>query len=114
MSTSYLVKQVHADLETPVSAYLKLGADEPWSFLLESVEGRERWAAYSVIGVGARRVLTVEGGKLTTTRGGVSQVDDATDPLAALRRAYNHAEPPAGTPPFVGGIFGFLAYDAVR
>lgn len=71
---SFVVRRLHADLETPVSAYLKLRGDEPWSFLLESVEGHERWASYSIIGVGARRTFVVEGGKIDrgrrTSRGG--------------------------------------------
>ena len=47
---------LHADLETPVSAYLKLRHGTDWSFLFESVEGKEVWASYSILGIGARRI----------------------------------------------------------
>lgn len=106
--------QLHADLETPVSAYLKLRGVDRWSFLLESVEGPGTWAAYSILGVGARRVLQVQNGELHITQGGHTQTHPAPQPLHALRQHWARASVPEGVPPFVGGIFGFLAYDCIR
>ena len=106
--------QLHADLETPVSAYLKLRGVDRWSFLLESVEGPGTWAAYSIIGVGARRVLRVQDGALHITEGDKTTRHAAPQPLHALRQHWTRPQVPAGVPPFVGGIFGFLAYDAIR
>jgi anthranilate synthase component 1 len=109
-------RRLHADLETPVSAYLKLASGRGPSFLYESVEGRERWATYSILGVGARRVFRAQDGVLIVAKGDSETRIAETDSLSALRAALD-AEPLStarGAPPFVGGIFGYLAYDAVR
>ena len=110
------MRKLHADLETPVSAYLKLRGGDPWSFLLESVEGPEHWAAYSILGFGARRVFTANGGELRVQTRSGTHTHKAADPLAALRMEL--AQTPLvdmpGAPRFVGGIFGYLSYDAVR
>jgi len=89
-----------ADLETPVSAYIKLAAGEPYAFLLESVEGGERLGRFSFIGAGPRRVLTVRG----------------ENPLPLVERLVGRREVVGlpGLPRFVGGAIGYLAYDAVR
>lgn len=114
-STMYTLT-LHADLETPVSAYLKLRSLSQWSFLFESVEGPKHWSRYSILGFGARRVFQVENGELTLTSGGQTTVVPAKDPLAAIEKAaaQNPVQVGADCPAFVGGIFGFLAYDAVR
>ena len=62
-------RDVLADLDTPLSAYLKLAA-EPYSFLFESVHGGEKWGRYSIIGLGARTVLRAEGKHVTISRDG--------------------------------------------
>ena len=93
-------REVLADLETPVSCFLKLG-DKPYSYLLESVEGGERMARYSFIGASYSRVLKGRKGH---------------DPLAELEavlKPYRKA-PVAGLPPFSGGAVGYLGYDTVR
>ncbi len=110
------VLRLHADIHTPVTAYLKLSGLRPWSFLLESVEGREKWASYSILGLGARRVFEVAGGSLTVRQGAAEKRTPAPDPLAALRDAVREAGLASvpDAPRFVGGIFGYLAYDAVR
>lgn len=116
LTSAYYQRRLHADLETPVSAYLKLRADDPFAFLFESVEGREVWARYSILGLGARRVLRAQGGELTATVNDSVTTFSGADPLEAMRKALA-AEPLVAAPdapPFVGGIFGFLAYDSVR
>lgn len=112
---TYQRRVLHADLETPVSTYLKLGRDTDWAFLYESVEGRSVWAHYSILGFGARHTFVL--------RDGGWSVDDRPfepapkeDPFAALRRAVSPYLPslPADAPRFLGGIFGFAAYDAIH
>lgn len=116
MSDAYLQRELHADLETPVSAYLKLGHREPWSLLYESVEGAERWASYSVIAIGARRSFEISSETLTVRENGLERRTPAKDPLDALREAtaFPLPLPSSDAPAFVGGVFGFLSYDAVR
>ncbi len=100
-------RDVAADLETPVSAYLKVARGDH-SFLLESVEGGERLARYSFIGTEPYRVHRV---------GPYADPSQGSDPLleveAELGR-FRLAHPQSGLPRFTGGAVGFLAYDAVR
>jgi anthranilate synthase component 1 len=63
-------REVLADLDTPVSAYLKL-ANAPFSYLFESVEGGEKWGRYSIIGLPARTILTVRGQQIRIARDGI-------------------------------------------
>jgi len=99
-----IYREVLADLETPVSAYLKI-ARGPYSFLLESVEGGERLARYSFIGTEPYRVL----------RSG-SSLNGGGDPLRAVEDELRRFEvvPVSGLPRFAGGAVGFLGYEAVR
>ena len=98
-------REVQADLETPVSAYLKV-AQGPYSFLLESVEGGERLARYSFIGAEPYRVLKT----------GPGQPEGAVDPLAHVQAELARSEPIAvpGLPRFLGGAVGYLAFECVR
>ena len=110
-----VVREVLADLDTPLSAYLKL-ANTPYSYLLESVQGGEKWGRYSIIGLSARTVLRVRGYRVTVETDGVVVSDqEVTDPLAeidAFRRRFNvpHIE---GLPRFTGGLVGYFGYDTV-
>ncbi|KGQ21806.1 anthranilate synthase component I [Thermus filiformis] len=99
-----------ADLETPVTAYLKLAEKERVSFLLESVE-RGQQGRFSIVGVGARRTFRLKDGRFT-----INGVPVPTqDPLRALYEAV-HAplERPPDLPPFFGGVVGYAAYDLIR
>jgi len=114
-----LISEAFADLETPLSLYLKLCAGNGpgrHSFLLESVVGGERFGRYSFIGLPARTVLKSEG---TVTRvirdGAVIETHDG-DPLAfieAYQQRFKVALRP-GMPRFCGGLAGYFGYDAVR
>jgi anthranilate synthase component 1 len=109
-------REIFADLETPVSAFLKLddGGD---AFLLESVEGGEKWARYSFLGVAPRRVLQCKRGTLRSgPPSGPFDECVSDDPLDAARRELNRYRAVAlpGLPRFSGGLVGFLAYDLVR
>ena len=76
-----VARQVLADLDTPLSAYLKL-ADGAYSFLFESVHGGEKWGRYSIIGLPCRTVIKVYGNSITESRDGVVvQSVEADDPL---------------------------------
>ncbi len=105
-------RTVLADLETPITAYLKL-AGSP-SFLLESVEQGERNARYSFIGVGARTRVETHGSVTTVTTAGGSARHDG-DPLRVLwDHVVRDCDAPDGLPDFWGGAVGYAAYDLVR
>jgi len=110
---SIRVRELFADLDTPVSAYLKV-ATSP-SFLLESVEAGERLGRYSFIGVGERGRFEYRDGRvrLTGIFGTGEQVTQ--DPLSLLyERVVTPTPIPAGLPDFVGGAVGYTAYDLIR
>ncbi len=118
-----LVREVLADLETPLSTYLKLAA-QPYSYLLESVQGGEKWGRYSIIGLACRMRLEVRGNCLRVlhanppNEGGdkVIRETECADPLDEIRQfhaAHRVAEIP-GMPRFSGGLVGFFGYDTVR
>ena len=108
-----------ADLETPVSVYLKLEQTGNVSFLLESVEGGEQVGRYSFLGVNPKAVISVKDNIVTLTKDGETTTRDLApneDPLHAVEAEFKHYNPVTleGLPRFVGGAVGFLAYDVVR
>jgi anthranilate synthase component 1 len=107
-----------ADLETPVSAYLKLAANRSNSFLLESVEGGATRGRYSMLGFDPDLIFRARGGCAETARlPDLSRFEACREEtLAALRRliAGNRIAVPASLPPMSAGIFGYLSYDMVR
>jgi anthranilate synthase component 1 len=111
-------QEFHADLETPVSAYLKIAARYPDDhFLLESVEGGEKWARYSFIGFDPYIRFRIDRNTVTITRSGKSEIRTAAgDPMKELEGIlsgirYVQAE---GLPRLSGGAVGFIGYDYVR
>jgi anthranilate synthase component 1 len=111
-----VIREILADTDTPVSAFLKI-ADGQNAFLLESVESGERWSRYSILGANPAGVYTAQGGRVTVERGGrrrdVKAVPDALGELEKWHRAQRPIQL-EGLPPFWGGAVGFLSYDAVR
>ena len=107
--------EIMADLETPVSAFLKLGGG-PYSFLLESVEGGGGSGRYSFLGTGPRTVFRAKGRRAEFLRDGAWEGHDTGDPLALLQDelARYKVVPDERLPPFAGGAVGYLAFDAVR
>jgi len=106
-------REVLADLETPLTAYLKVAG--PPSFLLESVEQGERVARYSFIGTGARRRFEARGERLVISEGGRSETIVTRDPLRVLwDRTVRPSAPHRDLPAFWSGAVGYAAYDLVR
>jgi anthranilate synthase component 1 len=111
-----LVAEAFADLETPLSLYLKLAAGAKHSFLLESVVGGERFGRYSFIGLPARTLLRVSGWSTEVVRDGAVVERHEGDPLAfieAFHARFKVALRP-GLPRFCGGLAGYFGYDTVR
>ena len=106
-------REVIADLETPVSAFMKLG-EQPHAFLLESVEGGERWGRYSFIGADPYLVMTSRDGSVAWE--GTPPVQATGTPLEVLRAVLSSYSSPAlaGLPPLHAGAVGYLGYDVVR
>src|SRR3979411_2070114 len=108
-------RTVTADLETPVSAFLRIAAEEPEAFLLESVEGGEHVGRYTFIGVQPYKKMVARG-KRITVREGRRESSFEGDIFAELKKALSGHTPArlAGLPPFTAGAVGFFAYDVVR
>jgi anthranilate synthase component 1 len=111
-----VVFETLADLDTPLSTYLKL-AKGPFSYLLESAHGGEKWGRYSIIGLPCRSVITVTGHRVeVSTDGQVVEALETDDPLAfveTFQQRYRVAELP-DLPRFYGGLVGYFGYDCVR
>jgi anthranilate synthase component 1 len=110
-----------ADLETPVSAMLKLGAGQPYAFLLESVEGGANLGRYSVLGLAPDLVWRCKNGKAEINRAASADPRGPFAPIAepaisSLRAliAESRIEPTPGLPPMASGLFGYLGYDMVK
>jgi anthranilate synthase component 1 len=111
-----VTREVLADLETPLSVYLKL-AQGPNSYMFESVQGGEKWGRYSLIGLQTSTVLKVFGQRLEIIRDGKPMVNrNTTDPLAEVekfRQLFSMPNLP-DLPRFTGGLVGYFGYDTVR
>jgi anthranilate synthase component 1 len=113
-----VVREIIADLDTPLSLFRKID-DGQTAFLLESVEGGEKWARYSFLGVGARAIFRAQGRRVEWIEGDHTEVIEAEgDPLQILRerlRAFEAVQPTDFTlPRFIGGAVGMIGYDWVR
>ncbi|NOZ36883.1 MAG: anthranilate synthase component I [Gammaproteobacteria bacterium] len=111
-----LVREALADLDTPLSTYLKL-ANGPYSYLFESVHGGEKWGRYSIIGLPCRKRVSIDGHTVRVFEGDAeveTQVVD--DPLAWVEDFYARFRIPevSALPRFTGGLVGYFGYDTVR
>jgi len=110
-------KEVLADLDTPVSAYMKMCGGE-YSFLLESVEGGEKWARYCFLGFDPSIIISIKGNEVVVERNGQPKSILITkgNPLIGLKDILARYQPVdvEGLPRFSGGAVGFVSYDMVR
>jgi len=110
-----LVSECLADLDTPLSLYLKL-ANRPYSYLLESVQGGERFGRYSFIGLPADTRISVRGTQITITdkdHETAHEVDNPLDFISEYQSRFKVASLP-GLPRFCGGLAGYFGYETIR
>ncbi len=111
-----LVREVLADLDTPLSAYLKL-ANAPYTYLFESVHGGEKWGRYSIIGLPCIKRIKIFGKKIIIENGyESSEAIEVDDPLAWIenyQQTFNVADI-EGLPKFTGGLVGYFGYETIR
>lgn len=111
-----IMRQVLADLDTPVSTYLKL-AKGPYTYLFESVQGGEKWGRYSIIGLSSHKTIQIFGHRVVEMEDEmVISEENAEDPLAwieSYQQQFKVAEV-EGQPAFTGGLVGYFGYDTIR
>lgn len=108
--------ETFADLDTPLSIYLKL-ANGPYTYLLESVQGGERFGRYSIIGLASPTRIVVNAHQVLVLTGNrIAEREDDTNPLDFIGKYMKRfrAAPSAGLPRFCGGLVGCFGYDTVR
>lgn len=110
-----LTRELPGDLDTPVGAYLKL-ANQPFTYLLESMQGGEQWGRYSFIGLACREIVRVHNRRVSITRDGVRVRDQhMDDPLAFVRsHMQSVAAPLPGALRFTGGWVGYFGFETIR
>lgn len=111
-----LSREVLADLDTPLSTYLKL-ADAPYSYLFESVQGGEKWGRYSIIGLPCQQVIKIYGSQIRVHQNNeLIQTVIKPDPLKWIAQFQATFKVPEldGLPKFNGGLVGYFGYDTVR
>jgi len=105
-----------ADLDNPLSTFMKV-ADQPFTFLFESVQGGEKWGRFSIIGLPARTVVRVRGQAITVEENGtLTSTESSEDPLAWIDQYQSQFRVPSidGLPRITGGMVGYFGYDTVR
>lgn len=111
-----VVKKILADLETPLSTYYKL-ANQPYTYLFESVQGGEKWGRYSIIGLPCQEVYKLYDHRLVHEKAGaVISEQEVAEPLAEFEAIQSSFKVPSleGLPRFHGGLVGYFGYDTVR
>ena len=110
-----VVRETLADLDTPVSTYLKLAA-QPYTYLFESVQGGDKWGRYSIIGLPCKTIYSYYGNELSVEQDGVViekiHVDNALDSVRELQAKYSVAEYD-GLPEMIGGLVGYFGYEII-
>ena len=110
-----VVRETLADLDTPVSTYLKLAA-KPYTYLFESVQGGDKWGRYSIIGLSCSRIYRFIGTEMTVELDGeiieTTQVEQPLEKVRELQSLYKVAQY-AGLPEMIGGLVGYFGYEIV-
>jgi len=109
-------REIMADMDTPVSAFKKID-DGRYSFLLESIEGGEKWARYSFLGSNPEVIIRSRGNRVEVlSSDGATECRETDDPLAFVRDCLARYVPVEvdGLPRFFGGAVGYVGYDMVR
>lgn len=109
-------RRILADLDTPLSTYLKL-ADVPYSYLFESVQGGEKWGRYSIIGLGAKTIIRIYDHRIELHKAHQDiEYFEAKDPLAWIEDYQKQFKVPdlPELPRFNGGLVGYFGYDTIR
>lgn len=111
-----IFREILADMETPLSVYQKL-ANAPFSYLFESVEGGDKWARYSLIGLPANKIIRITGNRLEVTDNGriikSKEIENPLEYIEACQKEVQIVEQ-EGLPKFNGGLVGYFGYDCVR
>ncbi len=111
-----VMREILADLDTPLSAYYKL-ANQAYSYLLESVEGGDNWGRYSIIGLPCQSVIKISGQTITIEeQQQVIETAVSADPFAWLEQYLQRYKIPelADLPRFYGGLVGYFGYDSIQ
>ena len=111
-----IFREILADMETPLSVYQKL-ANAPFSYLFESVEGGDKWARYSLIGLPANKIIRITGNQLEVTDNGrIIESKEIENPLEYIEACQKEVQivEQEGLPKFNGGLVGYFGYDCVR
>ena len=110
-----LARQVEAHGDTPISLYLKI-SDQENTFLLESVEGGDKWAQYSIIGFDCKDSIKISGNSVEKSFDGKKEVFECKDPLSIIHEIMSQHSVPEieGLPRFYGGYVGFFAYESAQ
>ena len=110
-----VMREILADLDTPVSTYLKL-ANQPYTYLFESITGGDKWGRYSIIGLPCNTVYEVRGYEFITREAGKvvdkKKVEDPLQTIREIQAQYNVAEI-EGLPPMHGGLVGYFGYETI-
>ncbi|MFZ3209353.1 MAG: anthranilate synthase component I, partial [Geobacteraceae bacterium] len=108
-------REIMADMDTPVTAFLKID-DGRYAFLLESIEGGEKWGRYTLLGSNPEVVIRSRGNLVEILENGCFRQEETADPLSCIRDYLGRFTPVehAGLPRFFGGAVGYLGYDMVR
>jgi len=110
-----IVRETLADLDTPVSTYLKL-ASQPYTYLFESVQGGDKWGRYSIIGLPCRRIYRFSGTLMTVEQDGeiieTSEIEQPLEKVRELQAHYKVVQYP-GLPEMIGGLVGYFGYEIV-
>lgn len=108
-------KEIYADIITPIGLLRKLAAMSDRYYLLESVEGGEKWGRYSFMGYDPIMRVTCSAGKVTVEEQGVKKVIETDNPLQVIREIMNRYKAPRleGFPPFTGGFVGYFSYAMI-